>query len=205
MKKTNCTSPATEGLKSFEALRREAKENGIPDSPWKRSTRRSALYAMVKIRLRVHLLCRKKLYSRGINPNLSLYRLRSSQRSTSSLTAANVVNSSVKPDTLNKTYQTFRLFRSHATASVFASRSRSTSTPTSSCQYLHSPRIRFFPSGSSAAISISVLASQYRPSFVKINGHASSAFNSHIRSLQTSHFRTTKQITIDELSDLFFQ
>ena len=29
MKKTNCTSPATEGLKSFEALRREAKENGI--------------------------------------------------------------------------------------------------------------------------------------------------------------------------------
>ena len=33
MKKTNCTSPATEGLKSFEALRREAKENGISDSP----------------------------------------------------------------------------------------------------------------------------------------------------------------------------
>ena len=29
MKKTNCAFPATEGLKSFEALRREAKENGI--------------------------------------------------------------------------------------------------------------------------------------------------------------------------------
>ena len=29
MKKTNCTSPAIESLKSFEALRREAKENGI--------------------------------------------------------------------------------------------------------------------------------------------------------------------------------
>ena len=67
MKKTNCTSPATEGLKSFEALRRETKENGISDSPWKKSTRRSTLYAMAKIRLRTHLICRKNLYSRSIN------------------------------------------------------------------------------------------------------------------------------------------
>ena len=29
MKKTNCAPPATESLKSFEALRREAKENVI--------------------------------------------------------------------------------------------------------------------------------------------------------------------------------
>ena len=129
MKKTNCTSPATEGLKSFEALRREAKENGISDSPWKRSTRRSTLYAMAKIRLRVHLICKKNLYSHGINPNLSLYRL----LPVYALTKDQVLSFRIKCCDIN-----------------------------------------FCP-----GIPIA-------PSFVKLNGHASSAFSSHIRSLQTS-------------------
>lgn len=64
------------------------------------------------------------------------------------LAAASALNSSVNPFTLNSTNQVFRFSFSQETVLALASSSRNTWTPTGSCQYLHSPRIRFFPSGS---------------------------------------------------------
>ena len=129
MKKTNCTSPATEGLKSFEALRREAKENGISGLSLEEINKeiRAVRYGESSAPSASDL--QENLYSHGINPNLSLYRL----LPVFALTKDQVLSFRIKCCDIN-----------------------------------------FCP-----GIPIA-------PSFVKLNGHASSAFSSHIRSLQTS-------------------
>ncbi len=65
---------------------------------------------------------------------------------------ANSINSGVNPPVLKRIYQFFLSALFHGTFLDFSSKSERIFMPTGSFQYLHSPNIRFFPSGSIAAI-----------------------------------------------------
>lgn len=104
----------------------------------------------------------------------------------SSRSFANSFSSFVKPPIPNKTNHIFLPFLFHETFFAFFSKSKRMFIHMGSFQYLHSPNIRFLPSGSIAAMSISVLLSQYLPILENVTGHISSTFIFHIFCLQTS-------------------